>query len=34
MDSQITENGQFDAPDEAKEGYEFYQTRGMVVVDT
>jgi phosphatidylserine decarboxylase len=27
------ENGQFDAPDAAQDGYEFQQTRGLVVVD-
>ena len=33
LDVNITEN-QFDAPDSAKDGYEFYQARGIIILDT
>ena len=34
LDVNLTEDGQFDAPDSAEGGYEFEQSRGVFVVDS
>jgi phosphatidylserine decarboxylase len=34
LDVDIKENGQFDAPDSSKGGYEFNQARGIITIDT
>ena len=34
LDVGIDSNGQFDAPDSAKDGYEFAQARGVLIIDT
>lgn len=33
LDVNMTDDGQFDAPDSAKDGYEFSQARGLVIID-
>ena len=33
LEVNVTENGQWDAPDNAADGYEFEQARGLVIVD-
>ncbi len=33
LDVELTDDGEFDAPDSAKNGYEFQQSRGVFVVD-
>jgi phosphatidylserine decarboxylase len=34
LDVNITKNGQFDAPDNSEDGYEFTQARGVITIDT
>jgi phosphatidylserine decarboxylase precursor len=34
LDVNISDNQQFDAPDSSKDGYEFSQTRGIIILDT
>lgn len=34
LDITLTEDGQWDAPDEAENGYEFTQARGIIIIDT
>lgn len=34
LDVTLQDNGEFDAPDNANDGYEFNQSRGLIIVDT